>query len=80
MPLLMRITMFSMTLKIAWVVWLSASLALMMWRRRGRTAPVRRTTRPATSKSAEQSPSKRRWRLRANSNTPVLQPYSTLGL
>jgi len=80
MPLLVQIDLFSMTLKIAWVAWLSATLALMIWRRRGRTAPVRRSTRTAPSTSVERSPSKRRWRLRANSNTPVLQPYSTLGL
>ena len=82
MPLLVRVGLFSMTLKIAWVAWLSASLALIIWRRHGRTAPVlRRSTRTAPSKPAkEKSPSKRRWRLRANSDSPVLQPQSTLGL
>ena len=82
MPLLVRVGLFSMTLKIAWVAWLSAGLALIVWRRRGRTAPVlRRSTRTAPSKSAaEKSPSKQRWRLRANSDSPVLRPQSTLGL
>jgi len=80
MPLLMRLNLFPMTLKVAWAVWLGASLALMVWRRRGRTAPVRSSVRAAQRKSSEKASSKRRWRLRANSNTPVLQPYSTLGL
>jgi hypothetical protein len=69
-----------MTLKIAWAVWLSACLALIVWRRRGRTVQVRRSTRKVSSTTAEKSPSKRRWRLRANSDSPVLQPQSTLGL
>jgi hypothetical protein len=80
MPLLVRIGLFSMTLKIAWVAWLSASLWLIVWRRRGRTMPVQRSRRTATSTSAKRTPSKRRWRLRANSDAPVLQPTSMLGL
>jgi len=79
MPLMMRLGLFSMTLKIAWVMWLCAGLALIVWRRRGRTVPVRRSLRTSQRKS-EKASSKRRWRLRANTNTPVLQPYSTLGL
>jgi hypothetical protein len=74
--------LFSVTLKIAWIAWLSASLGLIVWRRYGRTAPLlRRSTRTAPSEqSTEKSPSKQRWRLRANSDSPVLRPQSTLGL
>ena len=79
MPLMMRLGLFSMTLKIAWVTWLCAGFALIIWRRRGRTASVRPSIRTAQRKS-EKASSKRRWRLRANSDSPVLQPYSTLGL
>ena len=80
MPLLTQLSQFSMTLKIAWAVWLSATLAVMIWRRRGRTVPVRLSTHSQSVEAApDQSPSKRRWRLRA-SDSPALQTSSLLGL
>jgi hypothetical protein len=69
-----------MTLKIAWAVWLSATLAVMVWRRRGRTVPVRQSAHDrSVEAAADRSPSKRRWRLRA-SDSPALQTSSLLGL
>ncbi len=74
-----RLGELSLALKISWAVWLSAAYATVLWRRHGRTAA---TARPARTRKAEASapPAKRRWRLRANAETPVLQQTSMLGL
>ena len=74
---------FSLVLKIAWAVWLVAAYALIVWRRRGRTEAALRpvVAQPRKVKAETTQSSKRRWRLRANEEAPVLhQSSSLLGL
>lgn len=77
-----RVLDLSMTLKIAWAVWLSIVWALTIWRRHGRTEMIATPVVPRRSKADndESQRSKTRWRLRANTETPVLQQTSMLGL
>jgi len=77
---------FSLSLKIAWGVWFVASYALIMWRRHGRTdsfvqPPTPRPRKVKAVKTDVPPTSKRRWRLRANEEAPVMsQSTSLLGL
>jgi hypothetical protein len=85
MPIVMRLGEFSLSLKIAWGVWLIASYALIVWRRRARTEFVVQPALPRPRKvkavKADVPTEKRRWRLRANENAPVIsQSGSLLGL
>jgi hypothetical protein len=82
MAFVMQLAQFSLVLKIAWVVWLVAAYALIVWRRRGRTETALRPViaRPRKEKVEGTQPSKRRWRLRANDDAPALQSSSLLGL
>ncbi len=77
-----RLVDLSLTLKIAWAVWLVAAFALTVWRRRGRTQMAARpvVTRARKTETDAAQSEKRRWRLRANAETPVLQQTSMLGL
>ena len=81
MTFLLELTRFSLVLKIAWVAWLVAAYALIVWRRRGRTEAGLRpvVARPRKEKAESTQPSKRRWRLRAN-DEPVPLSSSLLGL
>ena len=80
MALVMQLAQFSIVLKTAWGVWLVAAYALVLWRRRGRTETALQTAmvRPEKVKRDDATPSKRRWRLRANDDAPVLQHSSSL--
>ena len=86
MPIVMRLGEFSLSLKIAWGVWLIASYALIVWRRRARTESFVQPAmpRPRKVKAVKTDvplTSKRRWRLRANEDAPVIsQSTSLLGL
>ena len=83
MAFVMQLVAFSLFLKIAWGAWLVAVYALLLWRRRGRTVqPLRPAiVQPRKSHIDAAQKSKRRWRLRANDDAPVLQqPSSLLGL
>ena len=80
MAFLMQLAQFSLFLKIAWGVWLFAGYALIVWRRRGRTQqPLQAAlVRPKKAHVDDSQKSKRRWRLRANAEAPVLQQSSSL--
>jgi len=83
MAFVMQLVAFSLFLKIAWGVWLIAVYALIVWRRRGRIVQPFRPAivQPRKSHIEAAQKSKRRWRLRANEDAPVLQqPSSLLGL
>ena len=82
MAFLTQLAHFSLFLKIAWGGWLVAGYALIVWRRRGRTLePLQQAiVRPRKAHVDAPQKSKRRWRLRANEEAPVLQSSSLLGL
>lgn len=81
MAFLTGLARFSLVLKIAWAAWFVAAYGLILWRRRGRTdVALRPIVAPRRKIKAEAAPSKRRWRLRANEEAPVLQSSSLLGL
>jgi hypothetical protein len=76
-----RLINLSMTLKLAWAVWLSIVWALTIWRRHGRTEMIATPVpRRRNADNDASQPSKTRWRLRANTETPVLPQTSMLGL
>ena len=80
MAFVMQLVQFSLFLKIAWGAWLVAGYALIVWRRRGRTVqPIQpAVVRPNKVHVDVPQKSKRRWRLRANAEAPVLQQSSSL--
>jgi len=80
MTFLMQVAQFSLFLKIAWGGWLVAGYALIVWRRRGRTLQPLQAALVRPKKAHVDAPqkSKRRWRLRANAEAPVLQQSSSL--
>jgi len=81
MAFLIRLGELSIALKIAWVVWLTAGLSVVIWWRRGRTEQVSRpaVVRPVHGERGEAKPSKRRWRLRAEPDAVGLQLSSSSG-
>jgi hypothetical protein len=81
MAFLIRLGELSIVLKMAWAVWLTAGLSVVIWRRRGRTEQMFQPTvmRPARTESEQVKPSKRRWRLRAAPDAVGLQLSSSSG-
>jgi hypothetical protein len=80
MALVMQLARFSIVLKTAWAAWLVAAYALVLWRRRGRTEVALQPAMVPSEKLKRdgEKASKRRWRLRANDDAPVLQHSSSL--
>jgi hypothetical protein len=78
MAFLMQLVGFSLFLKIAWGVWLIACYALIVWRRRSLTVQPLRPAIVRPKRVEATKTSKRRWRLRANTEAPVLQQSSSL--
>jgi hypothetical protein len=81
MASLIRLGELSIALKMAWAVWLTAGLSVVIWRRRGRIEQMSRppVVRPVHSEREEAKPSKRRWRLRAAPDAVGLQLSSSSG-